>query len=638
MDDILETIEMYISQIGIDDYISIGIYIFIFILLIYIVSSIKEKNSLKEALKANVKIFEKTFDISHDGLMMLSDKNKIMYANRAMMSILDLDKNYLGTVWENIPEISVKNEWVTLDKYIKDNKKRLRDRSLFLPQSLIKISKGKISANLYIDTMLTNSTYNKCCKIISIQDLTKERERALDQYNHKLTGLPNEIKAVQDLPALYSKVHVENNKVAIVLIDIDNFTRLRSVIGYEQANTILLNFANHLKEVEVNMHLKIYHTSENHFLLTISNVSNIGEIYELIDTIQKDTVAFYSKSRMSLNFSFSTGIALYPDSGTIRELLDNVYKALAHAQKDGFGKRHLYLPDGKENKYNEIKLHNDMQVGLDRGQFEVYYQPIVDVNTKDKEIVGAEALIRWHHPEYGMIPPDAFIPLMEQTGFIIKLGQFILDTVCEQQKKWEMFDFKPIEVSINVSMVEIVTDNFVTNIKNKLQKHQLSPKLLKFEVTEGMAMIDEGDTRKYFKELKSLGVGISLDDFGTGYTSFTYLKKFPADVIKIDKSLVDYIVTSREDQGIVKGIIALGHDLGMKVLIEGVENAKMVAILEEYNADYIQGYFFGKPLPSFEFQKSLRIVEEEEERIEGEEDNSSQSSPSNPSGSEFLVL
>ncbi|MFK5975150.1 MAG: GGDEF domain-containing phosphodiesterase, partial [Sulfurovum sp.] len=554
--------------------------------------------------------------------------------------ILHLDKNYLGKVWEDIPEISVQNKWVTFDKYIKDNRKRLRDRSLFLPQSLIKTSKGEINANVYIDTMLTKSIYSKCCKIISIQDLSKERERALDQYNHKLTGLPNEIKAVQDLPALYSKVHVENNKVAIVLLDIDNFTRLRSVIGYEQANTILLNFANHLKEIELKMHLKIYHTSENHFLLTLSNVGSVDEIYELIDTIQKDTVAFYSKSRMSLNFSFSTGIALYPDSGTIRELLDNVYKALAHAQKDGFGKKHLYLPDGKENKYNEITLHNDMQVGLDRGEFEVYYQPIVDVNTKDKEIVGAEALIRWHHHEYGMIPPDAFIPLMEQTGFIIKLGQFVLDTVCEQQKKWEMFDFKPIEVSINVSMVEIISSNFVTNIKNKLEKHKLSPKLIKFEITEGMAMIDEGDTQKYFKELKTLGVGISLDDFGTGYTSFTYLKKFPADVIKIDKSLVDYIVTSKEDQGIVKGIIALGHDLGMKVLIEGVEDAKMVAILESYHADYIQGYFFGKPLPSFEFQKSLRIVEEEEETRDkdGIKDNSSKSSPSNPSGSEFLVL
>lgn len=524
-----------------------------------------------------------------------------------------------------------------LDKYIKNNKRRLKNKSLFLPQSHIKTSKGEILANVYIDTMLTNSIYTKCCKIVSIQDLTKDRERALEQYNQKLTGLPNEIKAVQDLPALYSKVHVENNNVAIVLMDLDNFTRLRSVIGYEQANKVLLNFANHLKEIESNMHIKVYHTSENHFLLTLSNVSSIDEIYELVETIKTDTVAFYSKSRMSLNFSFSTGISLYPDSGTIRELLDNVYKALAHAQKNGFGKKYLYLPDGKENKYNEITLHNDMQIGLDREQFEVYYQPIVEV--KSKEVVGAEALIRWNHPEYGMIAPDSFIPLMEQTGFIVKIGQFVLETVCSQQKKWEMFDFKPIEVSINVSMVEIISNNFVTNIKNKMQEHKLDPKLIKFEVTEGMAMIDEGDTKKYFEELKALGVGISLDDFGTGYTSFTYLKTFPADVIKIDKSLVDYILTSKEDQGIVKGMIDLGHDLGMKVLIEGVENKKMVDMLESYNADYIQGYFFGKPLPVFEFQKNLRI--EEEEQIESKstkDDSPSTSSPSDIEGSEFLVL
>lgn len=643
MDEILEKIELYMSEMGSEDYISIGIYVFIFILLVYIFFSIKEKGRLKKAIKDNIKIFEKTFDISHDGLLMVSSKNKIIYANRAMMNILGLDKNYLNTVWEDIPQLSVSHNWIPLDKYIKDNKKRLKEKSLFLPQSIIKTSKGEISANLYIDTMLTNSIYSRCCKIISIQDLTKDRERAKEQYKHKLTGLPNESKALQDLPALYSKVHVENNKVAIILVNIDNFTRLRSVIGYEQANTVLTNFANHLKEIESSMHIKIYHTSENHFLLTLSNVSSIDEIYEFVDTLQKDTVAFYSRSRMSLNFSFSTGISLYPDSGTIRELLDNVYKALAHAQKEGFGKRHLYLPDARENKYSEIKLHNDMQVGLDREHFEVYYQPIVEVKTK--EVVGAEALIRWNHPDYGMVPPDAFIPLMEQTGFIVKLGQFVLETVSSQQKKWEMFDFKPIEVSINVSMVEIISPNFVQNIKETLERHKLDPKLIKFEVTEGMAMIDESDTKRYFEELKALGVGISLDDFGTGYTSFTYLKKFPADVIKIDKSLIDHIVTSKEDQGIVKGMIELGHNLGMKVLIEGVEDEKMVTILESYHADYIQGYFFGKPLPLFEFQKNLRIVEDEEEETPNTTDNeedsdksSSKKSDSLSSGSEFLVL
>ena len=221
-------------------------------------------------------------------------------------------------------------------------------------------------------------------------------------------------------------------------------------------------------------------------------------------------------------------------------------------------------------------------------------------------MVGAEALIRWKHPQYGLIPPIVFISLMEKTGFIIKLGQYILDEVLKQQKRWEHFNFKPIEVSINVSMVELNTGEFIHHVERKLTEYQVNPDLIKFEITEGIAMINEARTVKDFLALKKLGVGISLDDFGTGYTSFSYLKKFPADNLKIDKSLVDYILTNEEDQRIVRAIIELAHTLGMKIVVEGIENREMVNMIASFGCDYMQGYYFSKPLPVFEFQKLLR--------------------------------
>ena len=178
--------------------------------------------------------------------------------------------------------------------------------------------------------------------------------------------------------------------------------------------------------------------------------------------------------------------------------------------------------------------------------------------------------------------------------------------VLKQQKRWELFKFKQISISINVSMVEISSGKFVQHVAKQLSHHQVNPELIKFEITEGMAMISESETEKYFMKLKKLGIGLSLDDFGTGYTSFSYLKKFPADIVKIDKSLIDYILTNEEDQRIVKAMIELGHTLGMKVVVEGVENKKMVDILASYGCDYMQGYYFAKPLPVFEFQKFLR--------------------------------
>ncbi len=313
---------------------------------------------------------------------------------------------------------------------------------------------------------------------------------------------------------------------------------------------------------------------------------------------------FYKIEDVSLHLTISAGIALYPDSGPTRKLLDNTYKALVQAQEEGDGRVYIYTPEKVSNGFDELTLHNDMQSALEKGEFEVYYQPIVRADTH--EIVSAEALIRWIHPVHGFIPPDVFISLMEKTGFIIKLGQFVLEEVLKQQKRWELFKFKQITISINVSMVEISTGKFVEHVDKRLAYNQINPERIKFEITEGMAMINESQTEKYFTKLKKLGVGILLDDFGTGYTSFTYLKKFPADIMKIDKSLVDNILVNEEDQRIVKAMIELGHNLGMKIVIEGIETKEMVKLLLTYGCDFMQGYYFAKPLPVFEFQKLLR--------------------------------
>ncbi len=274
-------------------------------------------------------------------------------------------------------------------------------------------------------------------------------------FRHKLTNLPNQLQADHDLPAFYSKAHLEKNKIALILMAFDNFSMLRSIIGYNQSNEVLKKFAKHLLNIVTDLKVSVYHTYDNHFLLTVSNLKSIEEARTFVEDIQMKLSSFYKLEDVSLHLTVSAGIAIYPDSGNIRKLLDNTYKALAEAKKGGDGKIFVYIPDKSTDEYDELKLHNDMQVGLSRGEFEVYYQPIIEVESN--EIVGAEALIRWKHPQYGLIPPDVFIPLMEKTGFIIKLGQYVLNEVLKQLKRWELFRFKPIEVSINISMIEINT-------------------------------------------------------------------------------------------------------------------------------------------------------------------------------------
>ncbi|RLA69612.1 MAG: GGDEF domain-containing protein [Epsilonproteobacteria bacterium] len=601
----MESIFEKLTQLTQTEYLILTICFSIIIFFMTIYSLNKEKKKLSKTVDSNVKVFQKTCDISENATMILSAKNEVLYANDSMIRLMQFNNNFLSKKLDTIAEIKVKKDWVVLDTLIKECCIDSDDTALSYPKSHLKLSEGdEIPITFHMDNILMSNFDEEICHVVTIEDLSKEIERSNSHFRHQLTNLPNQLQANKDLPAFFSKAHLEKNKLALMLMHLDNYSMLRSIIGYEQANDVLKKFARHLETVGVNLNISVYHTFDNHFLLTVTNLHSMDEAKTFVEDIQTRLATFYKMEDVNLHLTVSTGIAIYPDSGSIRKLLDYTYRALAKAEQEGDGKIHIFIPEESDSNYDELRLHNDMQGALNNGDFEVYYQPIIQV--ENREIVAAEALIRWKHAQYGMIPPDMFISLMEKTGFIIKLGQYVLEEVLKQQKRWELFKFKQIEISINVSMIEINTGEFVQHVERKLGEHQINPKLLKFEITEGTAMINESETVRYFLALKRLGVGISLDDFGTGYTSFGYLKKFPADNLKIDKSLVDYILTNEEDQRIVKGIIELAHTLGMQVVVEGIENKKMVDMIASYGCDYMQGYHFAKPLPVFEFQKLLR--------------------------------
>ncbi len=606
MESIFEKLEQFWMFISFDNLFLIPLLLVLFIA-IHFYSLSRGKKELLEVVDNKVKVFEKAFNISEDGMLVLSDKNEVVYANRTMKNLLALENDFMFKTLPQMPSIEVKNKWVTLDTLMDTEYKRTKDKMLSYPQVnfSIKSKNDEIPINLYIDSSPLGSKHDMWCKIISIHDLRQKKQQKVVGYTHQLTGLPNQAQLTHDLNALYSKVHLKEQKIALVLIDIDDFSTLRSIIGHEQCNLILTKFATYLQNISSKLNISAYHTYYNNFLVTLSNVDKDDEVLEFVDTVQKHLASFYKMQDVKLHLTGSVGIGIYPESGKdCRNLLDRAYKALAQAQTLGEGRVQIYKPEIKENDYDELLLHNEMHAALAKNEFEVYYQPIVDAKTK--EVVSAEALIRWVHPKYGVIAPYIFIPIMEKTGFIVEVGKYVLKEVLKQQKRWELFKFRQIDVSINITLFEIESKGFIENVANLIQHHQVKPELIKFEITEGSAMISEVATQKHFKDLKNLGVGLSLDDFGTGYTSFSYLKKFPADVLKIDKTMVDYILTNKEDQRIVKAMIELGHNLGLKVVAEGIEDKRMHEMLASYGCDLLQGYYYAKPLPVFEFQKLLR--------------------------------
>lgn len=579
--------------------------LFILLMSMYFYRRFRRKKELLEAIDDKVKVFQKALDISRDGMLLLSDKQKVLYINTFMKELLGIKKNSKSKSHFSGIKVKVKNEWLSLYELIEINGiKKDEHKVSYLQVDLMLDKKTIIPINLYIETHVLNSKYNLASQFLVIHDLRVEEKHRQSEFTHPLTHLPNQAKLVHDLTPLYAKLHLNKKKLAFVLINIDEFSTLQSIIGYEQINKILVKFSEYLQASINTSTMGIYHTYYNNFFLRISELEDENEVYEFVKQIQKKLASFYKMEDVKLYLTASVGVSIYKGKGSTRNLLDKTYKALIQAQSLGNGRIHEYASELSENDYDSLLLHNEMHQAIEKKQFEIYYQPIIDAKTE--EVVSAEALIRWNHPEYGLIPPYIFIPIMEKTGFVTEIGQYVLDEVLKQQKRWEVFKFKQIDVSINITLFEIEGKDFVKHVEEKLHYHNVNPSLIKFEITEGSAMVSESSTQKHFKEIKKLGIGISLDDFGTGYTSFSYMKKFPADVLKIDKTMVDYILTNKADQSIVKAMIDMGHSLGMKVVAEGIENKKMYELLASYGCDMMQGYYFAKPLPVFEFQKSLR--------------------------------
>jgi len=567
-----------------------------------------EKKQYRKLIEKKTRVFEKVFDVSTDAILILSENNKILYSNKAMVGILGLTDGFLFKNLHPIPKVKIDKELKPLDALLKTLHTVSEEKvHSFSGVNLLPAGhKGRsVPVNLYIENFSEKNRYGKWHTIILMHDLRNDEKNTMAAYRHKLTGLPNQSQALMDMNALYAKIHLDKNMMlALVLIDIDNIPQLRAIIGYEQVNEILKKFANYLTILGKKYNFSAYHTFHNEFLLICPKVESSDKVIGLSEEVQKELASFYKMEDARLHLTASVGISIYPESGSTLNLFDNAYKALAQAKKSGHGRVSLFKEEMLQHDYDELVLYNEMHQALEKNEFEVYYQPIVDV--KNREVVSAEALIRWRHPKYGLIAPDVFIPMMEKTGFIVDIGRFVLEEVLKQLKRWELFKFRQINVSINMSLLEIETEGFIENVERQLIHHKVNPELIKFEITEGSAMRNSEKLDNEFLALKNLGVGISLDDFGTGYTSFSYLKKFPADILKIDKTMIDYILVNKEDQRIIKAMIELGHNLGMKIVVEGIENEKMFDLISSYECDYMQGYYFSKPVPVFEFQKLLR--------------------------------
>jgi len=306
-----------------------------------------------------------------------------------------------------------------------------------------------------------------------------------------------------------------------------------------------------------------------------------------------------------LHIGVSIGIALYPNDGKSAEaLLKNADIAMYRAKEQGRNNYQFYTPALNDMAFERLTLENSLRRALERREFVVHYQPQVSLNTG--QIVGMEALVRWRHPELGLVAPMKFIPVAEETGLIVPIGEWVLQMACAQNKAWQEAGFPPLRVTVNLSARFFRRKDLMETVARILKETGLDPDYLELELTEGTTMENAEATIRTLHELKEMGVHLSIDDFGTGYSSLSYLKRFPLATLKIDRLFVQDITTSSDGAVITLAIIAMAHSLGLKVIAEGVETEEQLAFLRAHRCDEMQGYLFSRPIPAEAFTQLLR--------------------------------
>lgn len=435
---------------------------------------------------------------------------------------------------------------------------------------------------------------------ITERHLIKEKYNYL-AYHDDLTGLPNRrfIQKEIDLQ-IKSNNRDHETKLAILFLDLDRFKVINDTFGHSNGDLLLVEVAKRLSSC-LGKNDKIARMGGDEFIFLLKDFESDQVVYNLAERILDQFKSPFTVNSNIFHTSVSIGIAIYPkNSVSIEEFMIYADNAMYKAKSQGKNGYVVYTSDMLNNSVEELMLESDLRKALEKNEFILHYQPQVCI--KSGKILGAEALIRWNHPKLGLIYPDRFIHLAEETGLISQIGEWVIKQACIQNKKWQDSGMAPIKVAVNLSTQQFVKQNLVSFVKEVLQQTKLNPNYLVLEITETMAM-DFDYSLNVLRQLKNIGVGISIDDFGTGYSSLNYLKKFPIDYLKIDRSFVRDIIEDENDVNIVKAIITLAHNLDLEVIAEGVETKEQLDFLKRYKCDEIQGYLFSKPIDAVQFEQ-----------------------------------
>ncbi|MEJ1962439.1 MAG: EAL domain-containing protein [Gammaproteobacteria bacterium] len=441
----------------------------------------------------------------------------------------------------------------------------------------------------------------------TVEDVTERKlyqSRIEQQANYDtLTGLANRSLLQDRLEQALLQASTYNTRVAVAFVDLDRFKYINDSLGHHVGDELLRTMADRLESCVRDCDT-VARLGGDEFVVLITGQTAPDLVRNIVERMLAEVTQPWITEHGEFNVSCSIGVALFPNDGAdAQTLLKHADSAMYRAKESGRNNFQFFTRELNALMIERLAMESSLRRALERDQFLLHYQPKVDLHSG--RIIGAEALIRWNLPDQGVIAPGKFIPLAEETGLIVPIGKWVLRAACAQNKAWQDAGLEPIVVSVNVSARQFRQDNLVRTVAEVLEETGLESRYLELELTESMVMHDAAQLVAMLGELKRLGVQIAVDDFGTGYSSLSYLKRFPVDRLKVDRSFVEHLATDSDDATIVRAIITLGHNLGLKVVAEGVELQEQVNFLRLNLCDEAQGFHYCRPVESSELALKL---------------------------------
>ena len=559
----------------------------------------KVLQNVNQQLESAVALLRATLEATADGILVLDETGKVIDYNQKFLEIWEILTTELSREQILISIINKLEKPYAIDlreRYVRPNLENY---------NYLQLKNGKIvECHLQIERVQEE----KISQVWSFRDVTEQKKaQTIIQYqafHDSLTNLPNRTLFDRELAKALDKASRENKKFAIMFVDLDRFKTINDSLGHTVGDLLLKNVVERLNKC-IRKNDIVARWGGDEFTILLSEISCREDTTAIARRILEVLKPSFNLKGNYLHVSSSIGIAVFPDDGTDAEtLLKNADAALYWVKDKGRNNFQHYTLKLNSQAYKLLNIENHLHYALVKKELVVYYQPIVEVTTGN--IVKMEALLRWQHPEFGTVSPNLFIPIAEENGAIVTIGEWVLKTACAQTKAWQEMGMSSLAVSINLSARQFYNNDLVATVKKALLATGLDSGSLELEITETATMRNTSLAKEILLNLQQMGISLSMDDFGTGYSSLSYLKDFPFNTIKIDRSFVNDLSIDSSNFAIINAINSLGRDLNLQIIAEGVESQQLKNLLETLHCKYMQGYFFSKPLPATEATLLMR--------------------------------